>query len=101
MGNTLITFSKHISDRNPTGKSLFKDRLFKTSFSEGSSLSTLELTLSEDLNFLNESQFLKVKRFSKGTVNYVLASRKFNDLQGVLLKLKGDERLKNYQLNQA
>ena len=82
-------------------KRVLNKSFFKTSFSEGNSLCTLELTLSEDLNFLNESQFLKVKRFSKGTVSYVLASRKFNDLQGVLLKLKDDERLKNYQLNQA
>jgi len=78
---------------------VFNRRFFHASFSEGNSLSTLELTLSEDLDILDKSQFLKVKKFSNAEFHYVLVARKLSDLQDILLKLKSADYLKNYQLH--
>ena len=78
---------------------VFNRNFFNASFSEGNSLSTLELTMSEDLDILDESQYLKVKRFSGDEFHYVLVARKLSDLQNMLSKLNGSESLKNYQLH--
>jgi hypothetical protein len=71
---------------------------FNTSFSEGNSLSTLELTLSEDVDFLCESVFLNIKKSSNEGTNYILVSKNFNELKSLLSTLKSDVRLKSYQL---
>jgi hypothetical protein len=71
---------------------------FHTSFSEGNSVSTLELTLSEDLDFLDEHVFLSIKKSSSEGTNYILVSKNFNDLKSLLLTLKSDDRLQSYQL---
>lgn len=84
---------------NYISKYVFNRNFFHASFSEGNSLSTLELTLSEDLDALDKSQFLKVKRFSNAEFHYVLVARKLSDLQEVLLQLKGADYLKTYQLH--
>jgi hypothetical protein len=71
---------------------------FNTSFSEGNSLSTLELILSEDLDALDESDLLNIKKRSDGGTSYVLVSKNFNDLKRLLSTLKTDARLQSYQL---
>ena len=66
--------------------------LFNSSFSEGNSLSTLEITTKEKLSLLDESVLLKSLSFSNQIYSYLLASNDFNLLKN---KLKQLEEYKN------
>jgi len=90
---TLVLASIHYFSKYVLNKTFFN-----ASFSEGNSLSTLELTLSEDLDSLDESNFLNIKKRSGEGVSYILVSKTFNDLKSVLSTLQTDDRLKSYQL---
>jgi hypothetical protein len=90
---TLVLASIHYFSKYVLNKTFFN-----TSFSEGNSLSTLELTLSEDIDFLDDSNFLNIKKRSDGGVSYILVSKRINDLQSVLSTLQTDDRLLSYQL---
>ena len=73
-------------------KLVSKVDLFNSSFSEGNSLSTLEITTKEKLSLLDESALLKSLSFSNQIYNYLLASNDFNLLKN---KLKQLEEYKN------
>ena len=73
---------------------------FNASFSEGNSLSTLDLSVSETVDVLDQSEFLKSKRYESGVVNYILVSRKFEDLKTIMAGFEKDSRVQSYQLNQ-
>ena len=81
-------------------KAIFGKNFFQSSFAEGNSLSTLELTTSSNIDFLDESEFLKMKKFSEGQVSYVIASSQLHELKNILSKLENNEFVHNYQLNQ-
>jgi len=84
---------------NYLSKIIFKREFFDVSFSEGNSLSTLDLTLSKDSNLLDESKDLNVKKVIDNKVNYILVSNNVDDLKEILSKLKDDKTLISYQLN--
>ena len=84
---------------NYLSKIIFKREFFDVSFSEGNSLSTLDLTLSKDSNLLDESKDLNVKKVIDNKVNYILVSNNVDDLKEILIKLKDDKTLISYQLN--
>ena len=84
---------------NYLSKIIFKKEFFDVSFSEGNSLSTLDLTLSKDSNLLDESKDLNVKKVIDNKVNYILVSNNVDDLKEILSKLKDDKTLISYQLN--
>jgi len=84
---------------NYLNKIIFKREFFDVSFSEGNSLSTLDLTLSKDSNLLDESKDLNVKKVIDNKVNYILVSNNVDDLKEILSKLKDDKTLISYQLN--
>jgi len=84
---------------NYLNKIIFKREFFDISFSEGNSLSTLDLTLSKDSNLLDESKDLNVKKVIDNKVNYILVSNNVDDLKEILSKLKDDKTLISYQLN--
>ena len=90
---TLVLASIHYFSEYVLNKTFFN-----ASFSEGNSLSTLELTLSEDLDLLDDSNLLNIKKRSDGGVSYILVSKRFNDLKSVLSTLQTDDRLQSYQL---
>ena len=73
-------------------KFITKVDLFNSSFSEGNSLSTLEITTKEKISLLDESLLLKSISFRNEIYNYLLASNDFNLLKN---KLKQLEEFKN------
>ena len=84
---------------NYLSKIILKKEFFDTSFSEGNSLSTLDLTMSKESKLLDESKDLNVKKTMDEEVKYILVSSNFNDLKQILSKLEGDKTLISYQLN--
>ena len=81
-------------------KIILKKRFFNISFSEGNSLSTLDLVTSGEILDLDNSQYLAIKESSEGNINYVLSSSNFEELKKVLSRLKGNKDLISFQLKQ-
>lgn len=84
---------------NYSSKIFLKKEFFQTSFSEGNSLSTLDLTLTNKLKILDDSKYLNVKKNFNGEVKYILVSNNFDDLKNILEELKDNKDLISYQLN--
>ena len=84
---------------NYSSKIFLKKEFFQTSFSEGNSLSTLDLTLTNKLKILDDSKYLNVKKNFNGEVKYILVSNNFDDLKNILEELKDNKDLVSYQLN--
>ena len=84
---------------NYLSKKILNKSFFTTSFAEGNSLSSLELTLSEEIGFLDNSKYLNSKNKNEEKFYYVLVTEKFKDLQEIEAKIKSDKRVINYQLN--
>ena len=76
-----------------------KKPFFLTSFSEGNPLSTFELTVSKNIELLDDSEHLTIKRISDNKIHYVLTSKRFIDLQNIEKVLKKDKNVISYQLN--
>lgn len=72
---------------------------FLYSFSEGNPLSTLELTIDQDLEFLNNSNHFNSRTFHENIYVYRFASSNIEDLKSIIEKLKKDKiDLLNYSL---
>ena len=84
---------------NYLSRIFLKKEFFQTSFSEGNSLSSLDLVLSNNLKILDESKYLNIKKNVNGEVQYILVSNNFDDLKNILENLKDNEDLISYQLN--
>ena len=80
-------------------KKLFNRQFFEISFSEGNSLSTLEIS-AKNIEILDNSKFLKSKRVINSKIIYLLASYNFNLLRKLSKDLEEDENINDYQLNQ-
>ena len=82
-------------------KKLSRTELFNSSFTEGNTISTLEITTKKDIKILDESELLKSKSSKNNIFNYLLASGDFK-----LLKEKFNEidefsdEIISYQLNE-
>ena len=84
---------------NYLSRIFLKKEFFQTSFSEGNSLSSLDLVLSNNLKILDESKYLNIKKNVNGEVQYILVSNNFDDLKNILENLKDNKDLISYQLN--
>ena len=83
-------------------KKVFKKQFFITSFSEGNSLSTLEINAKTNLVILDKSKFLRSKSSLKdGEKQYLLVSNNFTDLRKILNEIENFDQLINYQLNEC
>ena len=89
---SMVLISIFIKIYDKAYKLVTKVDLFNSSFSEGNSLSTLEITTKEKLSLLDESVLLKSLSFSNQIYSYLLASNDFNLLKN---KLKQLEEYKN------
>ena len=76
-----------------------KKPFFNASFSEGNSLSTLELTVTEIIDVIEKSEFLQSKALRNDEFKYLLVSKNFSDLKNILSTIQKDSRVRNYQLN--
>lgn len=59
----------------------FRKPFFMASFSEGNSLSSLEVTSTEEIPILDQNDKLSVKRSEKNEMHYVLISSSFDELR--------------------
>ena len=84
---------------NYLSRIFLKKEFFQTSFSEGNSLSSLDLVLSNNLKILDESKYLNIKKNINGEVQYIFVSNNFDDLKNILENMKDNEDLISYQLN--
>ena len=78
---------------------ILKKPFFTASFSEGNSLSTLEVTSLRGLVTLDQSSLLKSKSVSEAQTKYLLVSPNFEVLKQVVEKLEADDEKVQYQLN--
>ena len=79
--------------------SIFKKTFFFTSFTEGNSLSTLEITTDQSIKLLDESKLIKSKTSSENVITYFLASDNFEKLQQLVNHLEKENIIFQYQLN--
>lgn len=78
---------------------LLKKPFFTASFSEGNSLSSLEIISSGEIEALNHSKFLNLKKVSENQIEYVMISNNFEELQELQKKISDDKKIVNYQLS--
>ena len=78
---------------------LLKRPFFNASFSEGNSLSTLEIIASRAIDIIEKSELLKSKSLLNDEFKYILVSKKNLDLKEILLTVEKDSCVKSYQLN--
>ena len=76
----------------------FNKEFFNVSFSEGNSMSILELETSGDISIVDSSKFLVSKTKKKDKIYYTLASPNFNELNLLLQNVKNENDLENYQI---
>ena len=76
----------------------FNKEFFNVSFSEGNSMSILELETINDLSIIDNSKFLVSKTKKKDKIYYTLASPNFNELNLLLQNVKSENDLENYQI---
>lgn len=79
--------------------SFFKKSFFFTSFTEGNSLSTLEITTEKSITLLDESKFIRSKTSDQNLITYFLASDNFEKLKQLVDQLENEKRNFKYQLN--
>jgi len=83
-------------------KKYFKKDFFITSFSEGNSLSTLEIKAKDKIKIVDESKFLKSVNFTKnGPKEYLLASSNFESLRKLTMEIEKNELIIDYHLNEC
>ena len=81
-------------------KKIMKKNYFTTSFSEGNTLSTLELNATKNIPEIEECAYLKSIRSSENKIEYVLISTNFQALKNILIKTIKNKDLIDYQLNE-
>jgi len=81
-------------------KKIFKKNYFTSSFSEGNTFSSLELSCISQLPLLDNSIYLKSKSSKNEKINYLLVSEDFQILKNILSQVENDKKIIEYQLNE-
>jgi len=81
-------------------KKISKKNYFTSSFAEGNTLSSLEISCNCKLPLLDKSIYLKSKSFNNEKINYLLISENFDILKDLLIKVENDKNIIEYQLNE-
>ena len=79
---------------------IYKKSYFTSSFSEGNTSSSLELSCISQLPLLDNSIYLKAKSSKNEKINYLLVSENFQILKDILLQVENDKNIIEYQLNE-
>ena len=83
-------------------KKYFKKQFFINSFSEGCSLCTLEVEAKTSIKIIEDSKFLKSMSYgSDKNIKYLLASNDFELLKKFIFRLKENQNLIKFQLNEG
>ena len=84
---------------NWASKLFFRKPFFITSFSEGNSLSTLEITSTIPIETLETHDELNTKSIDEGKFSYVLASSNFGKLRDLQMQIQDDVAIISMQLS--
>ena len=79
---------------------ILRRSFFKTSFSEGNSLSTLEISSLKNIDMIENNILLKSKSKSKESIKYLLVSNDFDILRKLIPLIEENEDMVAYQLNE-
>ena len=79
---------------------ILKTSMFKTSFAEGNSLSTLEVKSKVNISILDKSSFLKSKTVAKDLITYILGSSNFESLKRLSQEVENSFPYLEYELNE-
>ena len=80
----------------------FKKQFFINSFSEGSSLCTLEIETKKSIKEIEDSKYIKSISYSNDqNIKYLLASSDFDFLKNFILEFKENTNILNFQLNEG
>ncbi len=80
-------------------KNFFNKLFFTTSFSEGNSLSSLEIESTKELEWLDKNRLLTLKKKIDNKFFYTLAAYEFEDLKKIEKEITKNDSIINYQLN--
>jgi len=78
---------------------LLRKPFFTASFTEGNSLSSLEIITDKSIKHLDESEMLNMKKESNNEIRYILVSQKFETLQALQKTIDSDAKIISFQLN--
>ncbi len=78
---------------------IFKREIFVNSFTEGDYLSTLEINTKKEIEFLEYNENIQSIRKLDNQFTYLLASKDFKKLKQIIIRLKDNLDVKDYQLN--
>ena len=84
---------------NYINQMIYQKSFFTTSFSEGNSLSTLDVKSSSPIEELEKNKFLTFKQISNKEYNYSLASNNFEKLVEIQNSLTKDQNIITSQIN--
>jgi len=70
---------------------LFNKPFFRSSFSEGNQLSTLEVKSNERIESLSESRYLMSESYNGNEYSYILSSDKFGNLKQIFDMLDNNQ----------
>ena len=79
----------------------FKKPFFFTSFTEGNSLNTLEITTNKTIELLDNDVDMKSKIMNENEITYLLASNDFLKLKKLINQLEQKEKNFKYQLKSS
>ena len=77
---------------------LFNTPFFFASFSEGNSLSTLEITATKHIAILDSNKLLTFKKKNNDIIQYVISSGNFMDLNNIVDRIDNDKSIQGYEL---
>tara|TARA_B100001093_G_C26541099_1_gene890287 strand:- start:19 stop:633 length:615 start_codon:yes stop_codon:yes gene_type:complete len=102
LSGSIYIFSSLLYIISYLSKKLFRKEFFINSFSEGSSLSTLEIESSLSIKRIENSRFLKSISFSNGkNLKYLLAASEFRILKDFILSFENEDSIISYHLNEG
>jgi hypothetical protein len=78
---------------------LLKKPFFTASFTEGNSMSSLEILSNRSIEWLDQSDLLNMKKVSGKEVRYILVAAKFETLQALQTKFGTNDQIISFQLN--
>ena len=84
---------------NILSKNFFKKYFFTTSFTEGNSLSSLEIRSNKEIDWIDSSTYLTLKKKIDNNFFYTLTAYSFGDLKKIEKEISKNESVINYQLN--
>lgn len=84
---------------NVLSKNFLKKNFFTTSFSEGNSLSSLEIKTNKEINWIDNNDLLILKKKIDNDFYYTLATNNFENLKKIENEISKNDMVINYQLN--